>query len=1105
MSRSAPPADASARAAWALALAWGAFAAPAQAETTIANTRDAPIRTATVNNGAADDLRIDEDGQIDIEVDDVAGVTLDSANDLTLDDGALISADDVERIRGIVIAAEGQGDLDSAGDIYLFEDYTPEDTDDDGYIDEPFAQGGDRIGVLVEARATPLVGDIRLTEEAAISVEGNDSAGLRVLGAVNGDLVSAGSVSVVGDRGVAIDIQAPIAGDVSIEGSANATGEDSIAVDVAAPIQGRLYVRGALSATGYRYTTAPTDDDEYADLIEDGVLQGGPALRISSSVAGGVLLDGRGYEDDQDDNGNGITEDELEDDDDLEDDYEDAQTTISAYGNAPAVAIGNASAAMTLGAGAPLTEGEPGAGLDALNIGYGLVNRGTIAAYGIYDGVAATGVSLFGAGAATRTTIAGGVRNDGSIAAYAVEVDSTGLRIGAFVDAPTLYNLGAIGAASTAEADVAAYALRIEDGAGMSRIVNQGTIQAALYGETGDAIAIAADGTAPGLIENYGAIIAEISATDDDEDDDVDPVVTGRAIAIDVSRATNAVTIRQFASIARTDQDDEDDSSEPDVEIIGDILFGSGDDLLDLRAGLFEGHVDFGAGADALRIAGGATARGTFADADASLALDVDDGLLAIESGVFRVGSARIGARGVLSLAVSETASENSRLAVSNALRFEDGARIDVSLDLLLDDDAFFATGAYSQEIITAGSISGFAAASGNLTSAYLYTPTLAQNGANSLVVELRAKTPEELGLSGNESIAFDAAYRAVAGDADLSAAFAGISDGDQFREAYRQLLPSALAASTELSVAENLQVMQGAIARVGGPDAIAADAVTLWAQQAGGVHERAVDGFGAAWDGWNWNVSFGIDGPVQFGQLGFFGAFQISETDDGRATSGALATWRASAGAFWANDLPGGAIVRTSALAGVGRSGLDRALDIDLEDDDRDLAREISGEWTSASALAQIDLARPLRAGDFTLTPRIGAIGAVSWDGEYRESGGGGADLQVDARDAQRAYAFGELGARYAFRFSETETFSPYVQAGWRQRVAGEEAQLTARFTGGAPFTFVDATESEGRALIEAGFMLRLQSAQATLRYQREESDDYSRDAVEGRIRLIF
>ncbi|MGE3141684.1 MAG: autotransporter domain-containing protein [Hyphomonadaceae bacterium] len=1062
------------------------WAGAARAQTVLSGAQSAPIESSTVNAGSPDDIEIASGAVVTIGAAGVNGVTLDSPNTLTLDSGATITATDFDHVRGVVVTQFGSAPLTLNGAIALGETYTAADTNSDGFIDQPFAVGTDRIGVLIEARASALVGDITLGDTASIAVEGNDSAGLRILGAVTGSLSNAGAVTIIGDNSIGVDIGAAVSGDVSQTGAIEATGENAVGLQIGGDIGGAVSIGAAISAKGYRYTIVPSDDATYAKLISNGVLQGGSAVSVSASIGQGLEIAGIGYETDS-------TESTAT-----------PSGVVSVLGAAPALSIGNLSSAITLGAGDPIVDGTPGAGLPALNIGYGLYNRGTISASGVYRGVDTTAVSIFGANAGAHTTLANGLRNDNAISAQALYGNATAVTIGDWADVARLYNNGAIHATVTSNGAQSATAVLYGANAGGATLTNQGDIQSSLFGQTGESVAVRSLGNALTLIENYASIYAGVTQTD------ASTPVTASTIAIDVSGASVGVTVRQMPSIARTDQDSVDNAAEPIVQIVGDVLFGSGADTLDLQAGQLIGNVDFGggAGADIFTITGGASARGAFTS-NGLLTLDIEDGSLFLTSGSLAADSAHVGANGLLTLSIDENAAISADVAVTNTFTFDSGARLAVNLDSLPSSGAFLSTGQFTQNVITAGSFSGLGTLAVDLTGPYLFVSTLEQPDANTLAVQVRRKTATELGFDANEAAAYDAVYGAVAGDAGLSSAFAAIQDAATFNDAYHQMLPSALAASTELALAGGLAVSNAALARVGGDTALAANAVSAWGQQFGGTLTRDVDTWGGAWDGWQWGVATGIDGPLgdggALGQLGVMAAFQISEIDDRRRTTDTLANWRLSLGAYWAHDLPGGAYLRAAALVGAGKTTLERNIDIVVSDPTRSVSRAISGEWTNAAATVQADINRPIAMGPVTVTPRVGAIFASTWDDGYQESGGGGANLVVDARSMQRIYADAGLDARVALDFGVFH-LSPEFGIGWRQRVSGDPASIDARFQGQTTsFTLTDMAESDGRALANLGLTFDQGPAHVTLRLDGEQSSEYERYTAEVRLRVEF
>ncbi len=186
---------------------------------------------------------------------------------------------------------------------------------------------------------------------------------------------------------------------------------------------------------------------------------------ISGNVAHGIIFDARPADNsttNADEDGDGIP------------DASEGTASISTYGSAPAVLIGSTTADTTVG---PLASS-----------GDGLVTKGTINGYGVYSGVAGTGLQIGGLG--HTVTIDGGMTVAGSIGASATAADATALYLGAGAMVPTLNVTGAVQAAGGGAATAGARAILINSGASVGTILNSGTIAANLNGTTGTASAI---------------------------------------------------------------------------------------------------------------------------------------------------------------------------------------------------------------------------------------------------------------------------------------------------------------------------------------------------------------------------------------------------------------------------------------------------------------------------------------------------------------------------------------------------------------------------------------------------------------------------------------
>lgn len=390
------------------------FVSAAQAETKISTATTTPVKTSTIANGAPDQITIDTAGSI-APTAAGAAVTVDSSNNVV--NNGTISFNNVNGATAVQINGGVTTGLTNAGGIAVVEDYTPTDTDNDGDLDGPFAQGSNRYGI----RATGAAINGAIVSSGTIGIEGNDSAGISLETRLNGPLTVSGGVTVTGDRGIGVRADS-VSGDVKILGTVTVQGEGSTAVKVG-DVDGALVLQGAITASGYRSTTRLADDAR-AKLDADDLKQGGPAVRITGSVGKGILLDKPPLDSDPnnaDEDGDGIP------------DASESTAAVISYGAAPGMDIGGTTAT---------TVGAVGTGEQA----YGIVNRGSISGLGVNDGISATALRIGQAGGGT-VTVQGGINNQGgAILARSYGAQAIGILLNGNAIVPALKNSGSIGA-----------------------------------------------------------------------------------------------------------------------------------------------------------------------------------------------------------------------------------------------------------------------------------------------------------------------------------------------------------------------------------------------------------------------------------------------------------------------------------------------------------------------------------------------------------------------------------------------------------------------------------------------------------------------------------
>jgi len=1027
----------------------------ALAETTVTTARTTPIATSTATSTGADDIRITADGSIKPGVTG-AIVTLDSNNKVV--NAGTLQLTGVNDGVGVLVIGGKTGSLTNSLAITLDEDYTPTDTDSDGDIDGVFAQGNNRFGIRLTNAGT-FTGDIINDATGTITIEGNNSAGILLEGPVVGNVSHLGAISVVGDNGYGVRIAAPVTGKVTLGGSTSVQGANSVAQAIDANVNGALVLQGSASATGYRYTSRPTTVDALTKLDADDLLQGGPAVRIAGDVTGGVLLQGTNYSSKVGTDGNTVNTTVTS--------SNTGSSSISVFGAAPALQIGSATQNVTLGA--------VGAG----DLAYGLVAKGAIAAAGVYNGVTATGVSV-GAGGGKTTTIAGGVRNDGTITASSYEANATGLILNSGATANEILNRGSIqaSAASFASSGVTASARAVVLGAGSTTtaINNTGALVATRTGETGDAVAVLDQAGTLKTITNTGSIRATLTAPAFKADGTAVTVTTGgQAIALDLRANNSGVTFTQkgptdFTSTTTFPSTDTVTSTDATATTlapvtVGDVLFGGGNDTLNIWSGTLVGAMSFGAGQDRLSIDGGGVALGKLTDSDGKLDIAVANGSLGIvNTETINVSSLTVGDKGKILFSADPAAGLNTKLVVSGATNIATGAELGIRLANLVKQPTTFT-------VIQGSNINVGSIGSGLLAQApFMYVAT-SRADTNNVYIDVRQKTAAEIGLNRSETSAYDAVYQALGKDSTLAGTFLNQTTRDAYRDLYDQMLPDqgeGLFASLQ-SVTQ--QISAATMYRPDPGDRYGPD--SIWVQEITSLTRRDTSQtLGSDTQAFGFVAGYEAMGDAG-GALGLTLAYTSIEEHDTVAKVGEQTTASfVQGGAYWRRSV-GGWRMNAGGGLGYGFFKGDRRFisPDDNADGVADLILKNTADWKGLTANAYAGVAYEQKFGRFFARPE-GRVDYV-WlrEGKRAEAGGGdGFDLTVNKRTSSNLS--GELGVVFGADFGKNVWWRPEVRVGYRQTLAGSVGDTVAAFKGGNPFTLAALNDKDGA--LTAGFALR-------------------------------
>ncbi|MDB5452935.1 MAG: autotransporter, partial [Caulobacteraceae bacterium] len=740
-------------------------------------------------------------------------------------------------------------------------------------------------------------------------------------------------------------------------------------------------------------------------------------------------------------NADGISDNTDLDGDGVVDTIE-GSSVITSYGSGPGVLIGSTSTATSIG----LIGGS----------GYGINNKGTIAADGVLDGFSATAIQI---GRGQAVNIAGGIASSGTISANSYFANATGLLLNSGVTAPTIDNAGTITAAVDTDQAHTARALSIQAGATVAGLTNSGVISAAIGGSKGDAIAFEDLSGSVRSVVNSGRITAAVVGV-------TDVVTTGKAIALDLRNATGAVTVSQDRGPSTTysaendaDKDGINDIDEP--LIFGDVLFGAGDDQLRLANGSLTGAMSFGAGADVLSLTGGAVATGALTDSDGRLTINVGNGSLNISNAAtINATSLNVGATSGLRFTADPANSTATKLVVGSAT-LASGAKIDMNLASVLDTPTRYT-------VIQAGALNVGTLNSSLVGTPYLYLSSASANAAlGQVYVDVRPRTAAELGFYRQQSEAYGAVMQALKKDSALAAPLLAQTTSEGVNRLYDQLLPEQGEGLFDALAYSNAQVSQAISQKPDLFDRYGPDSV--WVHEVNTLVRRDTD-VTLGSDTQVFGFAGGYEAMGEYGgALGVALSYMNVQERDNAAQVGERTTASFLQGAaYWRRSL-GGLRIAVGGGGGYGWLQADRRFfsgDLNA-DGTNDLARENSADWNSVLGQAFASVAYEQGFGRFYLRPEGRVDYLYLSEGARQESGGGaGFDVSVAKRhssslDAMAAMTFGAT-------FGHDLWWRPEVRVGYRQRLAGSLGDTVASFSGGSPFSLTADDRKDGAVTLD-------------------------------------
>lgn len=1091
------------------------LSAPALAqEVTVEDERTEPIDTATADNGAPANLIIGTNGRVTLRNVKGPAVRVNSDNNLTTDSTAIIEITDQDAdggdlplngAVGVQVDPGVMSDIIHGGQILLDDTYVPLASDDDEDLidtngddeldspdtepDGPFALDTNKTGLLigsVDTNYDPIAGqagvtgDIENEATSLIRVEGQNSYGLRLATELDGHITHNGRVSIVGENSRGISLEGNVSGDVEI-GAVDVVSPGGEGVAVEGDIGGGLRFDAAINVSGYRTTTRTIE--ELFTLFDEGDdnLNSGSAVIIAGNVSNGVFIAGTGE--------------------------------IRQFsGSGAAVDIGLGGETVTIGTTVvpddfDQTDTTSDEDEDPDTTTFAVVNRGQVGSNGVFDGKATTAFLIGGRdseGNLRAVILAGdGFENRGSITALSYDATATGMRVGEGTQGDTITNLGAIegrsllgfvddGFANDAYKTGSAFGLVLEEGSAIQQILNDGgdifaTVQDGSLGATATAIRI--DSDTVDLVRNQGRIVAQTVAAPDDVTS-----TTVELIAIDARNHDGGLTVRQETLL-----DDNGDPVDAALEIEGDVLFGAGDDALELLGGSLTGDVDFGDGADRLVI-NGAELTGAIRDSDANLTIDVTNGKIVLSgTDSLSVTEANFNDGAVLEIQIDTSERSAAFFNASGTINFAEGSDLTVSLAGLIENVQEF-------ELIQANTLMIADETILTTTEApFLYNAEIreADGDPNTLILSLSRKTSAELGMNANEAAAYDEAFAAMTAIDSLGNAFAGVRTADAFFGAYNQLLPEYASSAIQFALASN-DAAAGALnsrlrnARLS-PDNLAG----VWIQEFGYFADRNSTAFGPGYRGQGVGVAMGIDRPVgPFYAVGFHLVGAASEVEEIDGFDEPMVALSGQIGTYAALDLGG---FDMSASFGVGYDYFETERSIIIDAFSTVNTADWSGWHVSASAQA----GRDFEFGAWTLRPEANLTWLSLFESGYTEQNED-PDLRalaliVDDRESSVLTAGGTVTLARRFG-TDISWWSPSVRLGYRGDLLGDGTDTVARFgETGNPFTLQSETLPGGGILAGFGLSAGSQYTTFTFAYDADVREDFVRHVARLVVRLTF
>lgn len=940
---------------------------------------------------------------------------------------------------GIAVRADSNGNIANAGTI-----------------DAGSANGA--IGIQLDAGRTSTIGNTgTIKVQETFSVADADNNG-----------VADGPIAQASDRyGIYVAAGGPAGGSISNSGSILVDGLNSGGIVLDSAFNGSLTNTGTITVQGDNSAGIRTGDVS-GNIIVDGKVnvigEGAVGLAVDGNVGGKIALKGTIAQASsfKTDDGKTINLSRA--------DLSVGAPAVAIAGNvAGGIQLESTGAVQSYGTGAALRIG--GAGNLAIGPIAGNTNGravlidGSLTATSPFSATSVNALVLGGQGG--TVTLNGSLGIGGQVKATTIDGSSTAILVNSGVTLPLIYNSGTISASVSSTGTGAAYGIRDLSG-NLTAIDNTKVIN----------------------VQGAGGDVSR---------------------AIDLSANTSGVTIRQFLNDADKATKAANEAKLPAgqrdttvyASITGDIVTGSGDDLLSVATGrivgttyfndgndrldlsgdanyagrvffgngtatmamadfaTFRGNADFGGQSAALTLGGTAKFVGTLSGSS-NLAVTVNGGTFGADGmATLNMASLNVASGGAINVNIDGRTNSMSHFVVGGNAAFASGSKVTVTLASLQN-----AVGTYT--FLNAGSLSGtplLDSQAGALP--YIFAGTVQASGTN-LQVQIRRKTVSELGVTTSAGSALDAIVAAAPNDADVSAAILRLGSAGSLQKYLDQALPDHAGGVFYNAV----QASRLASRHAAGDATYFVETDTgIWLEPLYWHNDKDAAST-VAFRSRGWGLSTGYESRTSLGWFGLSYAYLDGKIQNNGGTGTITSRqnefgvhWRIESGAFNAYARGSAAQVKlTGQRTLVANNGV------------TDFARISNAKWTGWLFSGNAGVSYKVNVGSNLVVKPVAAIDFHRFnESAYTETGGTKAtDYAVGKRKSDSGTLASSLVVSYRTQpwSSDGHPLTFEVEGGRRSHLWGQVGATTASLNGGTAFTIApeqidDSWLGEARVLV--------------------------------------